>query len=121
MKKFEVGQSIYLKPVGNDFRNQTIDVNSVEKCKIAKIGRKYFYVDCGYGDQIKFTLDDMREFSEYSASWEAYHSLQDIFDEENKKTMCKDISCCFTYNSSSLNFDQVKRIHEITCEDKQIK
>ncbi len=114
----KIGDIVYLKPCVNNLHRRSFSMDLCERATVTKIGRKYFYITYGdYNHELKMCLEDLREASIYSSDWKVYFSLEDIKAEEDKKKMCTDISSCFTYSLSSLNFDQVKRIHAIATEE----
>ncbi|KIN51912.1 hypothetical protein B4146_2240 [Bacillus subtilis] len=86
-----------------------------------KKGRKYFYVgNTGETEtrrMFKFSLEDMREVTEYSPDWELYLSKQEIIDKEEKKKLMSDIRSVFDrWSTADLTLDQLRRVHEIISE-----
>ncbi len=116
--KLKVGNTVYLKPIGNNAQCG-FTIKGVKEAVINKIGRKYFYASVDGRGVSKFSLDSMLEYSIYSPDWKAYHSLQGILDGEAKKQMCRVIYGLINYESSVLTLNQIKRIHAIALESEQ--
>ncbi len=111
----KVGSTVYLKPINNAARYGRKDI--LEKVVLKK-GRKYFYVgNTGETEtrrMFKFSLEDMREVTEYSPDWELYLSKQEIIDKEEKKKLMSDIRSVFDrWSTADLTLDQLRRVHEI--------
>jgi len=114
----KVGSTVYLKPINNAARYGRKDI--LEKVVLKK-GRKYFYVgNTGETEtrrMFKFSLEDMREVTEYSPDWELYLSKQEIIDKEEKKKLMFDIRSVFDrWSTADLTLDQLRRVHEIISE-----
>ncbi|WP_413154934.1 hypothetical protein [Bacillus subtilis] len=114
----KVGSTVYLKPINNAARYGRKDI--LEKVVLKK-GRKYFYVgNTGETEtrrMFKFSLEDMKEVTEYSPDWELYLSKQEIIDKEEKKKLMSDIRSVFDrWSTADLTLDQLRRVHEIISE-----
>ncbi|WP_444559018.1 beta barrel domain-containing protein [Bacillus stercoris] len=114
----KVGSTVYLKPINNAARYGRKDI--LEKVVLKK-GRKYFYVgntvETETRRMFKFSLEDMREVTEYSPDWELYLSKQEIIDKEEKKKLMSDIRSVFDrWSTADLTLDQLRRVHEIISE-----
>lgn len=111
--KISVGQTICLKPVGNMTRHLNGNIlDAIREVKVTKVGRKYFYTD--RFNNKKFSLEEMRDVSEYSAEWKVYLSKQDIIDEIECDKLAYKIRCQIgSYGKTNLTLDQLRRINEI--------
>ena len=115
MKKVDksmIGQTVYIKTVGNAAGYG----ESVRESKIVSVGRKYFEVGEEKGSRLntKFSLEDNREVSDYSANWSLYFSEQEIKDEEESNKIVSEIKNKFsTWGRMDLTLDQLRRIKEI--------
>lgn len=118
MAKLTAGQTIYLKPVGNRARGMDDDniINSVKIATVDKVGRKYFTIK--EYTRLKFHLDKMHDGFDYSPTFHAYISKQDIVDELECKHLYDSIKDVFIYyfNSRNLSLDQLRRIRQIIDE-----
>ena len=118
MRKPQVGDTVYLKPINNELRRST----EVLTRTVKKIGRKYF--DVWDGSNIhtihQFFIDTMLENERgYLADWQAYYSLQEIEDEQEKSEKLFYFRRFFDGPlRSQLTLDQLRRIKAITEEGK---
>ncbi|MCY7947968.1 hypothetical protein P8891_06505 [Bacillus atrophaeus] len=117
-ERIKVGTPVFLKPVNNAARYGRKDI--LEKVVLKK-GRKYFYVgNTGETEtrrMFKFSLEDMKQVTEYSADWELYLSKQEIINQEEKRKLMFDIRSFFNRCSSSdLTLDQLIKVHSIISE-----
>lgn len=115
LDKLEVGQSVYLKAVGNNARWR--DGLHISEDVITKVGRKYFEVGDGR-KPLKFHIDDLtQETGGYIADWKLYFSKQDILDEEEFEKLKCDIRMKFdSYGKLNMSLDQLRRIKTIIDE-----
>ena len=104
----EVGQKIYLKPIGNQARYS----KEIKETIISKIGRKYFEVeDSGYG---RFFIDTMnQDCGQYVSGYTCYLSLQEIEHEKEAKILSEKIKKVFSGFSPDLPLDKLKKIERI--------
>ena len=113
--KSMVGETVYLKTVGNAARGGV----SIKETRIVSVGRKYFEVGEEKGGRfnIKFHLEDNRQFTDYSADWEIYFSRQEIYDEEESEKIESELRMKFgSWGKTDLSLDQLRRIKEIVNE-----
>ncbi|WP_299831419.1 hypothetical protein [uncultured Metabacillus sp.] len=116
--KIIVGQKVYLKPVNNAARYGNKEIREQE---IVKVGRKYFFVG-SKGEarerwMIKFSIEDLRQVTEYANDWELYFSEQEILDEEETEEIWNDLRLIFgSYGRPTLSLDKLRRIKEIVSE-----
>jgi hypothetical protein len=117
----QVGDKVYLKAVNNNARYDK-EVR-IEEYEIKKIGRKYFEVweDNKEWTTVKFNVENKRQVTNYSPNWKLYFSKQEILDDEEKKSIERELSDVFRYSSSKLSLDQLRRIKTIIDENKHSK
>jgi hypothetical protein len=116
-EQLTLGQKVYLKPVNNAARRNS----EIREQTIVKIGRKYFFVgregETNERFMTKFSIEDLREVTEYSADWEVYFSRKEILDEEEFAELSRDIRLKFSsYGRLGLTLGQLRRIKEIINE-----
>lgn len=111
--KLIVGQTVFVRPIGNASRWHTGDVlTHIKEAKIEKIGRKYFYLE-GYRSE-KFGIEEMRDISDYSSDFEIYISMQDIKDKIEATKLNWDIKQYFnSHGNSNLSLKQLRKIKEV--------
>lgn len=105
----EIGQKIYLKPIGNAARYGKDIVETV----VTKVGRKYFEVSYPCN---RIEIESMKDDNgQYISSYVAYLSLQDIEDEKEYYRIHAEIKDNFSGMSYSKQFslDQLQRILNI--------
>lgn len=104
--KLQIGQDIYLKPIGNAARR----TSEIKEGKITKIGKKYFEVDAYSG---RFFIDDLyHDAGEYTSNYRAYFTKQEILDEMEAEKLFAKISTHFRYRNP-FTIDQLKAIDKI--------
>ena len=110
--KIQVGQKVYLKPIGNKVRIS----QNIRESEIEKIGKKYFYLK-GFNRE-KFSMEDMMNVSNYVSDWKVYLSIQEIEYEKEYNQLFENIRKTFDH-WSGVNFtlDQLRRIKEIIDEN----
>lgn len=107
----EIGQQVYVKPIGNRGRYSS----KVTTSTVNKIGKKYFYLD-GYR-RVKFSLDTMTEVSDYTPNYKVYESLETIEGEIEYVQKLSSIKQYFSvYGSTNLTIDQIRLIYNIINE-----
>lgn len=114
--KPEVGQKVYLKPVGNNARSGD---KVIKEYIVKKIGRKYFEVWDGDWEYsaIKFHLEDLSQVTDYSPHWSLYFSEQQILDKDECRDLLDSLRKTFNHwSNSKLSLDQLRRIDTITKE-----
>lgn len=84
MKKYKVGDTVHVVECGNLTRRHET-ARHYDKT-ITKVGRKYFYLDVGYGGNTAFHIDDGWQKSNYSSNYFVCESEQAYLDslEANK-------------------------------------
>lgn len=116
--KLSVGQKVYLKPINNAARYGD---KELKEQVIKKIGKKYFFVGSEESNNerfwTKFSIEELREVSNYSPDWELYFSKQEILDEQESDKLTSKIRNKFgSYGRLDLTLDQLRRIEEIISE-----
>ena len=118
--RIKAGTKCYLKAQGNEAqrrKGKPID-ELIFEAAIIKVGKKYFTVKCGCRD-IKYSLEDFTEVTNYCSDWKFYFSKQDILDEMEIDNLERDIRNRFSgygKNSSKLSLNQLRRITDIINE-----
>jgi len=121
--KLTMNQIVYLKPINDNARYIDDDImNHIEKWEVVKIGRKYFTVR-KYNQSnldIKFYIDDRKQFADVSCDWELYFSTQEILDEKESESLTRKLKRDFgAYGKWNLTLEQLKRIQKIVDEPKE--
>lgn len=111
---FTKGQTVYLKPCGNNARYGRLEP---KQYIVKTVGRKYLTVWDGNNEyaNVKFNLtDDLRQATEYCADWELYLSLQEIEDEREHNDLTGKIRLIFSnYGKVNLTLEQLRLINDI--------
>ena len=112
MSKLEVGQKVFIKPMGNAARYS----KEIKEGVVTKVARKYFWLDGFYKE--RFFIDSMvNDGHGYSSDYAVYLSAQEIEDEREAESLRKEIVKLFEWSSSArLTIDQMRRIIAITKE-----
>ena len=118
MRKPQVGDTVYLKPINNQMRRSS----EIMEREVKRVGRKYFYVAESKGPfhmEIKINIETMQEDQGgYSGDWQAYYSLQEIEDEKEQHHLSCVLRDLFGgWSRNGLTLDQLRRIKAITEED----
>lgn len=104
----EVGQKIYLEPLGNAARRS----KEIKEVTISKIGRKYFQVE--EMDMIRFNIDDLvHDGGVYSSEYQGYLSKGAIADKMERERLHSIISREFNTHNPTLTLDKLKAIDGI--------
>lgn len=116
MSELAIGETVYLKSVGNNARYDK-EVRIVEFV-VKKVGRKYFEVgepdDNNPRHFIKFNVEDMCQTTIYAADWQLYLSKQEILDEEEARKLTREIRDVFDrYGKVDLTLEQLRKIKAI--------
>lgn len=107
----EVGQVVYLRPVGNQARYS----KEIQQGEITKIGRKYFYVKISY-DEIQFCIQNNLQKNTgygYGRDWDLYFSEQEIFDENEYLQLLGSIQKFFREYQPKVSLEQLRKIASI--------
>ena len=104
----EVGQKIYLKPIGNQARYS----QEIKEVRVGKVGRKYFELeDKHYG---RFFIETMnQDCGQYISGYTCYLSMQEIEDEKQAIELLTEIKKVFSGFSTDLPLSKLKEIHRI--------
>lgn len=82
MKKVEVGQKIYIKPINNASRYGKEIIEET----VTKVGRKYFQVSKSWLG--RFFIDTMNQDNgDYMSNYLAYGTLEEIEQEKEESTL----------------------------------
>lgn len=105
----EVGQKVYLKPVGN----QTRYSKEIKETRISKVGRKYFELEESYYG--RFFIKTMnQDCGQYISGYTCYLSLQEIEDEKEALKLYTEIKKVFSgFSNTDLSLSQLKEINRI--------
>jgi hypothetical protein len=110
--KLSVGQTIFLKPIGNAARRST----DLIETKIAKIGKKYFEVENGYYG--RFFIDTLtQDGGQYISNYQGYLSKEELETERETKRLYDKIREEYfnSYSSGAFNIGlgKLKKIEDI--------
>lgn len=110
----KVGQTVYVKPVGNAARRS----KEIIEAKVSKIGNKFFYLETpGVYNRfsgLRFFIEDLSHDGKgYISDYQVYLSEQEIKDEKTANHLHDEIRKRFSYYYPSLPLDKLKKIHEI--------
>lgn len=111
----QVGQTVYVRRVGNAARHRTPEEIISEEI-VERVGKKYFYLK-GF-DHEKFGIEEKRDISEYSSNFIVYESKKEIEEEEEYLTKLKMIREVFhQYGHCSLPLEVIRQIFDIIKEE----
>ena len=109
-KDLRVGQIVYVIPWGNTVRRYG---NEIVEATVAKIGRKYFYLEESRFDGDKFDLENFIYNSGHNSGWNAYLTKQEILDKREHERLSKEIvNMLNTWTIRSLSLEQLRAIKE---------
>lgn len=104
IKDFKVGQTVYLRPVGNALRNTD---GAIKEETIETVGKKYLTLKNYYRMKFGYYGDRIRDISEYSANYILYTSLQEIEDEKLNAELSRKVQ------NYRFTFEELKKINEL--------
>jgi len=108
----EIGKKIFIETTGNAARNVG---SRIIETKITKVGRKYFEVEELNG--VRFFIDTMEQDTNYSRSYIAYNTRQEIEDKNELNELKDKLRKCFDiWGNTNLTLDQYRRISNIVDE-----
>ena len=113
-KELKVGDTVWLKPQGNNARYN----REPREAKVVSIGKKYTYVSVGIGRDIKICKESGYVHSAYMANWKLYESKEEIVIENATNDMNLDISEAFRHGRSKYDYATVKAVHMILFPEK---
>jgi hypothetical protein len=96
--------------------NRTKEPEKGIKCKVRKVGRKYFYIDAGrwlIDDSTKFSIDDWYESNNTNYKDYILESEKERLDEILNIDLTRKITNIFRGGLLHLSLDAKKRIIEI--------
>lgn len=105
IKDFKIGQTVYLRPVGNALRGTD---GAIREGIVETVGKKYLTLKeyhrmkFGYYDS-----DKIRDVSNYSANFILYTSLQEIEDEKLNAELSRKVQ------NYRFTFEELKKIDEL--------
>lgn len=111
MSKFEVGQKVWTLNVNNAARR--VERKLTER-ELVKVGRKYFYLK-EYGREIKFDIETLEEFTDYTSDYKVYLDPQDWEDEKTSGELISKIKLILypQFRSSGVSLDKLRSIAKI--------
>lgn len=110
-KKIIPGQVVFVKKVGNAARWRKED-ELVEEEIVERVGKKYFYLQ-GFRNH-KFSIEEMRDISDYTSDFYVYLTMQEIKDEAEYALKVKEISKVFDhYGRVDLSLEVIRQLHDI--------
>lgn len=105
MKKPEVGQKVWLKPIGNAARYN----KNIRESEITKVGTKY--VECSYG---KFDFNGVHSNSPYSPEYVLFFDEQECRDNIQAEVLTSKLKSFFSsFGKIPLTLDQLREIDKI--------
>lgn len=112
MKKYKVGDTVHVIECGNLRRRSGI-VEHYDS-NITKVGRKYFYLNVGYGDDVAFNIDNGRHKTEYCENFRIVESEKIYLEETEVKKINEMIRNNFShYGRCKFSLTQLKAVAEI--------
>ena len=104
----EIGQKVYLEPIGNNARYS----KEIKESRISKIGRKYFELEEKYYG--RFFIESMsQDCGQYISGYNAYLSMQDIEDKKEAQKLFYEIKKVFSGFSTEIPLSKLKEIERI--------
>lgn len=104
----EVGQKVYLEPIGNKARYS----KEIKESRISKIGRKYFELEDKYYG--RFFIDSMsQDGRQYISGYNAYLSMQEIEDKKEAQKIFGELKKVFSGFSTGIPLSKLKEIEQI--------
>ena len=126
VKDFKVGQTVFVKLIGNAKRGKS-EENLIEEWEVTKIGKKYVHArKKGCNTAVKFEKKDYGTYKEqfvektdYSEDYILYPSKKELEENLEYEKLSNDISKMFRYGSSEkLSLDQLRKIKAVICESE---
>jgi len=111
MNKYKVGDTVHVVECGNLNRGG-VNPDHYDKT-ITKVGRKYFYINHRYGDDIAFEIDSGRQKTEYCENFRIVESEQSYLEEDAVKKIADRIGAKFNYGCTRYSLTQLKAVAEI--------
>jgi len=111
--KIKEGQDVYLVPINNKLRT----TKEIQKYRVEKVGRKYFYVynpDKDFPTSLKFDIETLDQITEYRPDWRIYFSMKMIEVDKEILELSDEIRTFLgTYGCCKLSLDQLRKIKNI--------
>lgn len=85
----------------------------LKETKITKVGRKWFEVECGYGN--RFSIETLRVDSQYTTGVRIYLSDKEYYDEAERNKLSSRFQEIFQYNNN-LSLEKLRAINQIINE-----
>jgi len=104
----EIGQEIFIEPTNNAARYN----KEVKKCRISKIGKKYFEVEEMNGTRF-FIKDLKHDAGQYTSNYNCYLTLQEIKDKKEAQAIFDNVKKVFSGWKNKLSLSQLKEIDRI--------
>jgi len=109
-------QIVYVKRVNNAVRGRNKD-DLIFETTVEKIGNKYFYLK--ERPKSKFSINEMRDITEYCSNYQVYLTMQEIRDEEEKADLENKIKEIIKpYGSLKLSLNKLRKIWETINEEE---
>ena len=104
----EIGQEVYLEPRNNAARS----CKEIRKCKISKIGRKYFEVE--EMNWTRFFISTMQQDAKgYTSNYQVYTDLKELEDKKEAQAIYDNVRKVFSGWNTKLTLSQLKSIEAI--------
>lgn len=114
-KKLEVGMKVFAKPGVNRSRYS----KEIDEGEIIKVGRKYFEVNFGGYQIVKFYKDSLEQVTEYAPEYILYFSKEEILEEEELISNAREINTFFYFTDmhslqkQGITLEKTRKILEI--------
>lgn len=118
-KKFEVGDILYVSPVGNAARRYG---EEIRKATVQKVGRKLIYIqiDGIYGEyNFEKKSTSIVDYFTGERIWFVFSSMQEIEDKEEGEQLVSQLKHLFSLGGKGykLTLEQLRAIRDIVGED----
>ena len=108
MKKYKVGDIVHVVECGNLCSRD--DAAKHYDRKVIKVGRKYFYIDKRYGEDIAFHIDSGDQKTEYSANFRIVESEQSFLEERAARELSEKLRGHFGYGPARHSLSKLKEV-----------
>jgi hypothetical protein len=111
MKKYKVGDTVHVVECGNLCRRDNA-ANHYDR-KVTKVGRKYFYIDKHYGEDVAFHIDSGYQKTEYSPNFRIVESEQSFLEESAARELSIKLSGHFGHGPARHSLSKLKKVAAI--------
>ncbi len=112
MNKYKVGDTVHVIECGHLARRH--ETPKHYDSIITKVGRKYFYLNVGYSDDVAFHIDNGQQKTEYCEYYRVCESEQAFIDETEINNIYDKLRNNFShYGRCKFSLAQLKAVAEI--------